>query len=77
AKTLKSILAECYSNGEDNVDITPSIGISLFPEQGTTFRSLFQKADTALYHVKENGKNNFAIYNNDMKNVGESVYVQN
>lgn len=74
ANTLKSILAEYYSNGETSVQVTPSIGISLFPEQATSFKDLFMRADYALYHVKNNGKNNFAIYDSTMKNAGESVY---
>lgn len=74
ANTLKEILAEIYSNGSVSIPVTPSIGIALFPEQGTSYRDLFKKADVALYHVKNNGKNNFAIYNSNMKNVGESVY---
>lgn len=74
AGTLKSILAGDYSNQDVSVHVTPSIGISLFPEQSGTYKDLFKMADVALYHVKNNGKNNFAIYNDNMKNVGESVY---
>ena len=74
AATLKDILANTYSNGEDTVSVTPSIGISFFPSQGQTFKELFKMADMALYHVKNNGKNNFAFYESTMKNAGESVY---
>ena len=74
ANTLKSILAEYYSNEEESVHVTPSIGISLFPEQASSYKDLFKRSDIALYHVKNSGKNNFAIYNDSMKNAGESVY---
>ncbi len=74
AETMLQILKECYTDGEHSVTITPSIGISLFPEQAVTYKELFKRADIALYHVKNNGKNNFAIFNDKMKNVGESVY---
>ena len=74
ANTLKSILAQEYSNGEITVRVTPSIGISLFPEQALSYRDLFKKADIALYSVKNSGKNNFAVYNADMGSKGESVY---
>ena len=74
AQTLKEILAEIYSNGEESVEVTPSIGISLFPEQGLSHKELFKMADSALYYVKKHGKNNFAFYDEDMKNAGESVY---
>ena len=74
ASTLREILVEDYTNGEDSVRVTPSIGISFFPKHSTTYESLFKMADSALYCVKNNGKNNYAIYDPKMGNKGESVY---
>lgn len=45
--------------------ITVSVGVSLFPDMGADFDSLFSKADMALYSIKNSGKNNFAIYTDD------------
>ena len=42
--------------------VTASIGISLTPRHGTTFEELYCKADAALYHAKQCGKNQYAIY---------------
>jgi diguanylate cyclase (GGDEF)-like protein/PAS domain S-box-containing protein len=42
--------------------ITPSIGISLYPEHGTDQETLIKHADTAMYLAKERGKNNFQFY---------------
>ena len=36
--------------------MTGSIGIAICPDQGKTFSELFEEADKALYHVKENGR---------------------
>ncbi len=74
AQTLREILSEDYTNGETLVHVTASVGISLFPNQAKNYMSLFRLADTALYHVKNNGKNSFAIYDDKMKDLGESVY---
>lgn len=74
ANTMREILVEYYTNGKDSVAITSSIGISLYPEQANNFKDLFKKADAALYTVKNSGKNNYLIYNSEMKNKGESVY---
>lgn len=75
ANTLREVLAEDYTNDETTIHVTPSIGISLFPEQSASYKELFKMADTALYYVKENGKNNYKFYENCMKDAGESVYV--
>ncbi|SDY22675.1 PAS domain S-box-containing protein/diguanylate cyclase (GGDEF) domain-containing protein [Evansella caseinilytica] len=42
--------------------ISPSIGISMFPADGTTADELIRNADVALYEVKKNGKNNWKFY---------------
>ncbi|MEG2482532.1 MAG: diguanylate cyclase [Lachnospiraceae bacterium] len=47
-------------------DITCSIGVALFPKDGTTFSELFHKADMALYYVKQNGKDSYLIYNEEI-----------
>ncbi len=51
-----------YGEGEKAVRTTISIGISLSPIQGSNFVTLYQKADQALYRVKENGRNGFNIF---------------
>ena len=53
---------QIYGEGEKKVRITVSIGISLSPLQGSDFSTLYKKADEALYRVKENGRNGFAIF---------------
>lgn len=50
----------------DQVSVTPSIGISRFPEDGTTTEKLMQHADDAMYRTKENGKNGFSFYSVDV-----------
>lgn len=52
----------------DNTDIYlhASIGISLFPEDGTTAADLLREADTAMFRAKEQGRNCFRFYTADM-----------
>jgi len=45
-----------------NENVTVSIGISLFPEDGIDPETLCKKADKALYVSKENGKNQYHFY---------------
>ena len=44
-----------------------SIGVSLFPDHGTDSKSLIKCADKAMYHVKENGRNHYRIYDHRMR----------
>jgi diguanylate cyclase (GGDEF)-like protein len=44
-----------------NVSITASLGVSCFPEHGSTPQDLIQKADQAMYSVKERGKDAVAL----------------
>lgn len=43
------------------VQLGASIGISVFPEKGTAVNELINKADQAMYEIKNSGKNNFAF----------------
>ena len=46
--------------------ISPSIGISLFPEHGTTAEQLLRCADAAMHHAKESGRGNRQFYSAGM-----------
>src|SRR5476651_222397 len=46
--------------------VTASIGIALSPPDGSELSQLMKNADTAMYHAKERGKNNFQFYQADM-----------
>lgn len=45
--------------------VSCSIGISIAPEDGSTFKELYKKADHALYRAKKLGKNQYEIYKYD------------
>jgi EAL domain-containing protein (putative c-di-GMP-specific phosphodiesterase class I) len=46
--------------------ITASIGIAVYPDNGKNVEDLIKNADTALYHAKKRGKNNFQFYSKSM-----------
>jgi len=46
--------------------ITPSIGISVFPTDGDDVETLLKHADTAMYHAKESGRNNYKFFKRSM-----------
>ena len=51
--------------------ITISLGISTFPEDGTTLNELLEHADAALYYAKENGRNQTISFAAEMMSAGE------
>jgi len=55
-----------------NLTYHVSIGYAIAPEQASSVAELCRKADIALYHIKENGKNGIAAYHSRMGN--ESRY---
>lgn len=48
------------------IAITPSIGVSIYPENGEDSETLLQNADAAMYLAKARGKNNFQFYDSDL-----------
>jgi diguanylate cyclase (GGDEF)-like protein len=46
--------------------ITASVGIILYPLDNNDIKSLLKNADTAMYHAKEKGRNNYQFYNHEM-----------
>lgn len=49
--------------------VTCSIGIALFPADGSKIEDLIKNADSAMYHVKERGRSDFRFYQRQM-NIG-------
>lgn len=48
------------------VSVTPSIGIAMYPENGTTVQELMKHADVAMYQAKEGGRRTFKYYSNSL-----------
>src|SRR5690606_12520757 len=46
--------------------VSMSIGIAVYPEDGETPDELLKNADNAMYNAKEKGKNNFQFFSDDM-----------
>lgn len=57
-----------YSIGVNELTITASIGISLYPRDGESADILIKNADIAMYHAKNQGKNNYQVYTQELGN---------
>ena len=64
--------------GEDmNIPLGASIGCVFVPMNGTDFADLYQKADKALYGVKQNGKHGYGIYSEDESEESNTTELAN
>ena len=64
-KLLTSIAGPCVIDGNE-IEVTTSIGISVFPEDGSDSESLIAHADAAMYQAKGNGRNNYQFFTYEM-----------
>jgi diguanylate cyclase (GGDEF)-like protein/PAS domain S-box-containing protein len=62
AKILEAVRYPFHIEGREFY-ITTSIGISLYPEDGTDAEALIKNADTAMYQAKELGRDNYQLFN--------------
>lgn len=47
--------------------VTPSIGVTMFPQDGQTSEDLLMNADSAMYRAKSSGRNNHKFYSDTMR----------
>jgi diguanylate cyclase (GGDEF)-like protein len=62
AQKLMLILSEKYDIGNSEVYATPSIGIAMYPDSGTTAEKLIKAADVAMFEAKKRGGGRFQYY---------------
>jgi diguanylate cyclase (GGDEF)-like protein len=62
AAHLLDIIAKPYHVGALALSLSASIGISIYPDDGTEIDTLINHADAAMYHAKQHGRNAFQLY---------------
>ena len=66
AEKIVQSLAQAHHIDEHELYITTSIGISLYPDDGSDADTLIKYADTAMYHAKGQGRNHYQFFQIDM-----------
>ncbi|HXX12919.1 MAG TPA: EAL domain-containing protein, partial [Burkholderiales bacterium] len=64
-KIIKALARPCEVAGH-TLNTSCSIGISIFPLDAEDDRALMKNADTAMYHAKEKGRNNYQFFSPEM-----------
>ncbi len=78
AEKILDSVSQPYALEGYELNITTSIGISTFPQDGQDMRSLIKNADAAMYHAKEHGRNQFQFFAQDMNAMAfEQLMMEN
>ena len=75
AEKIVTNLGVPYEIGEHQLHSTPSVGISLYPEDGRDAEGLMKSADTAMYHAKAQGRNNYQFFTPQMNAAAHERFV--
>lgn len=75
AQHIAEMLIQCISEPffiqNHELHITPSIGITLYPQDGRDLETLYKAADTAMYLAKANFRNTFRFYTRELQGASE------
>ncbi len=66
AEKITNTLKQPFIVDGHELYVSASIGIALYPQDGTNIDTLIKHADVAMYHVKGQGKNGYQFYSNEM-----------
>ncbi len=74
---ILNVVKESITIDNNILNTSASIGIAIYPDDGKDFTTLIKNADTAMYHAKSMGKNNFQYYNKQLSlNVSELLKIE-
>jgi diguanylate cyclase (GGDEF)-like protein/PAS domain S-box-containing protein len=78
AQLILSDLSRPYHIAGHDLIVTPSIGITLWPQDGEDLPALVRKADVAMYHSKSMGRNQYSFFREEMNTrVHERLALEN
>lgn len=63
AKKIFTGMLASHKLKDNHLNASFSIGVAIYPNDGTDMATLMKNADAAMYHAKERGRNNYQLYN--------------
>jgi diguanylate cyclase (GGDEF)-like protein/PAS domain S-box-containing protein len=66
ARRLLQAVADAHFINQQDLHVTTSIGVSVYPDDGLDAETLIKNADTAMYQAKENGRQSFKFFKSSM-----------
>lgn len=78
AETILRAVEQEYALDEHQLHISTSIGIAMYPADGADIDTLLKHADVAMYHAKQDGRNNCQFFSSEMNaRVVERAGIEN
>jgi diguanylate cyclase (GGDEF)-like protein/PAS domain S-box-containing protein len=73
SQRIQHLLYEPMRFGAQNAGITVSVGVAMYPDDGTDLDTLMRNADAAMYQAKANGRNCVCFYTSSMQAQSERL----
>lgn len=70
-KKIRKVISQPIKLGKEEVRVSTSIGISLYPNDGKNAEKLIHKADIAMYKAKAGGKGCYAFYDDNLTSIAK------
>ncbi|MFO7287010.1 MAG: diguanylate cyclase, partial [Gammaproteobacteria bacterium] len=78
---LENVLREIsrpWRSEHGELQVTSSIGVALYPDDGDDAETLLKNADSAMYRAKERGRNNYRFFTSDLNDkMKERLAIEN
>jgi diguanylate cyclase (GGDEF)-like protein len=62
AAKINSLISSVFNISKNEIQISASIGVAIYPENGTSAHELVLNADSAMYGAKNNGRNGYQLF---------------
>lgn len=75
AEKLLHLLDDSILIDRNDLRVTPSIGIAMYPDDGRDFDTLYQRSDTAMYQAKQDGRNTYRFFTQAMQDLALRMHT--
>jgi diguanylate cyclase (GGDEF)-like protein/PAS domain S-box-containing protein len=66
ARRVLKAVADPHRTGEHDLHVTASVGVSVYPDDGSDAETLIKNSDTAMYQAKESGRKTYQFFTPEM-----------